>query len=83
MNQTQPRLEPASLRDYSQNRRQFPPEELIKYAGQYVAFSLDGTRVVASGATEEELEKQLQAVGIDPSQVVGSYVPPSGVAILQ
>ncbi len=83
MNQIPRCSEPASLRDYSQNRRQFPPEELIKYAGQYVAFSLDGTRVVASGATEEELEKQLQAVGIDPSQVVGSYVPPSGVAILQ
>jgi Family of unknown function (DUF5678) len=80
---TQPRLEPVSLRDYSQNRRQFPPEELIKYAGQYVAFSLDGTRVVASGATEEELEKQLLGAGIDPSQVVGSYIPPSGVAILQ
>jgi hypothetical protein len=83
MSQTQRSLEPAALRDYSDNRHRFPQEELIKYVGQYVAFSLDGTRVVASGATEEELEKQLQAVGLDPSQVVGSYVPPSGISILQ
>jgi len=72
-----------TLAEYSQNRRIFPPEELAKYAGQYVAFSLDGIRIIASGATEDDLEKQLQAAGIDPSQVVGSYVPPSGMAILQ
>jgi hypothetical protein len=71
------------LAEYSQNRRKFPPEELAKYAGQYVAFSLDGIRIVASGTTEDDMEKHLQAAGIDPSQVVGSYVPPSGMAILQ
>jgi hypothetical protein len=83
MNQTQDPIEGSGLGDYSHNRRQFPSEELAKYAGHFVAFSLDGTRVLASAATEEDLEKQLQAVGIDPSQVVGSYVPPSGVTILQ
>jgi hypothetical protein len=70
------------LCEYAKNRQRFPPEELAKYAGKYVAFSLDGTRVLASSATEEGLEKRLQADGIDPSQVVGSYIPAPDVAIL-
>ncbi len=83
MNQTQPPLASSPLADYSQNRRKFPPEELAKHAGQYVAFSFDGNRILAGAATEEDLEKQLQALGIDPTQVVGSYIPPSGVSMLQ
>jgi hypothetical protein len=83
MNQTQHPVESPGLGDYSHNRRKFPSEELAKYAGQYVAFSLDGTRIVANAATEDGLEKQLQAVGVDPTQVVGSYIPPSGISILQ
>jgi hypothetical protein len=78
----QPTSKPLDLAEYAENRRQFPPEELLKYAGQYVAFSLDGARILASGTTEEALERQLLAAGIEPSQVVGSYIPPSGVAIL-
>lgn len=60
--------------DYYENRNKFPPEELAKYAGKYIAFSLDGTSILASGDTHEEMEKELIAAGIDPSQVVGSYV---------
>jgi hypothetical protein len=36
---------------YEENQRRFPQEELNKYAGQYVAFSLDGARILASGAS--------------------------------
>lgn len=50
------------------------PDELAKYWGKHVAFSPDGTRIVASGATEEELEAALQAAGIHFSQVVFSYI---------
>ena len=73
----------AGLGEYAQNRGRFPADELAKYAGKYVAFSLDGARILASSATEEGLEQQLQAQGIDPSQIVGSYIPPSGTSILQ
>lgn len=82
MNQAPHPAKPADWGEYAQNRRRFPPEELAKYAGKYIAFSLDGTRVLASSATEEGLEKQLQADGIDPSQIVGSYIPAPDVAIL-
>ena len=29
-----------------ENRRNFPPEELDKYAGQYVAWSWEGSRIL-------------------------------------
>jgi len=68
------RLEPPDLSHYEENRSKFPLEELAKYAGKHIAFSPDGTRIVASGATEEDLEAALQAAGIPVSQVVWSYV---------
>lgn len=68
------KLEPPDLSHYEENRCKFPLEELAKYAGKHVAFSPDGTRIVASGATEEELEGALRAAGIHFSQVVWSYV---------
>jgi hypothetical protein len=68
------RLEPPDLSHYEENRSKFPLEELAKYAGKHVAFSPDGTRIVASGRTEEELEGALQAAGIPFSQVVWSYI---------
>lgn len=69
-------LDPTDLRHYDKNRREFPLEELAKYAGQHVAFSADGTRILAGAATMEAVEEQLLAAGIDPSQVVGAYIEP-------
>ncbi len=83
MNETTAPMEPPDLSLYEANRQKFPPEELAKYAGHYVAFSADGTRILVSGTTEEEVESQLLALGLDPSQVVGSYVPPLALVILQ
>lgn len=68
------RPEPPDLRHYEENRSKFPLDELAKYWGKHVAFSPDGKRIVASGATEEELEAALQAAGIHFSQVVFSYI---------
>jgi hypothetical protein len=82
MNVNQNRLEPPDLSQYHQNRRNFPLDELAKYAGKYIAFSPDGLRILASGDTEEEVEKNLEAAGIHPSQVVGSYVDPVGTVLL-
>src|SRR4051794_10408609 len=36
------------MQQFLTNRAQFPPEELAKYAGKYVAWSPDGTQIVAS-----------------------------------
>jgi hypothetical protein len=60
---------------FTENFNKFSHDELLKYAGQYVAFSLDGTQILASGAYELEMEKRLKEAGIDPSRVVGMYMP--------
>lgn len=79
MNVNGTRPEPPDLSHHEENRRKFPLDELAKHWGKHIAFSLDGTRIVASGATEEELEAALQAAGIHFSQVVFSYVDAADV----
>jgi hypothetical protein len=59
---------------FEENRHKFPPEQLLPHAGKYIAWSGDGTRVVASADTEEELYSVLDAAGIRDNQVVYSYV---------
>jgi hypothetical protein len=60
---------------FTENFNKFPHEELLKYAGQYTGWSLDGTRILASGADELAMEQHLKELGIDPSRVVGMYIP--------
>jgi hypothetical protein len=56
--------------EYRTNRAQFPQAELRKYQGSWVAFSADGCRIVAHGATVEELEEKLAALGEEGQRVV-------------
>lgn len=48
--------------------------KLAKFEDQYVAFTFDKSRALASGATIKEVEKKLKSVNIP--DVVISYVPP-------
>jgi len=59
------------------NRLAYPPEKLLaEYGGQWVAWSPDGTHIVAASAESGEAVHDLVvAAGIDPSKVVFSYVP--------
>ena len=68
--------EPPDLRFYAENRRRFPSEQLAPYYGRFVAWSPDGTRIVASGTEREEVWRQLEAAGLDPSQFVNDYIDP-------
>ncbi len=67
---------PIDLVQFDRNRRQIPWDQLAPYAGQNVAFSADGTRVVAAGLGHAALAKRLDELGIDSSSVVWSYIPP-------
>jgi hypothetical protein len=60
---------------YRNNRASFPPAELARYRGQWVAFSADGRRVLAGAEALESLEDQLAALGHDPQQVVLEHIP--------
>src|SRR5438067_1141366 len=62
------------IRKLRENRSAFPVTELMKYRGQWVAFSSDGRRVVASAPELAELEARLLAMGEDPEQVVLEFI---------
>jgi hypothetical protein len=54
---------------YRENRARFPLAELVKYDGQWVAFSLDGHRLIASSEDLATLDNLVVAAGVDPEQV--------------
>ncbi len=62
-------------RKFLANRAAFPVEELAKYAGQWVAWSPDGTRVAASALSPEILDGILEATGEDPALCVVEGIP--------
>lgn len=74
MNWSDARPEPPDLSHYEENRSKFPLDELAKYSGKHIAFSPDGTRIVASGDSFDEVVEKLQAAGIHLSQVVHSDI---------
>lgn len=47
----------------------FPAEERRKYDGQWIAFSADGRRIVASAEDIDSLEDRLAAAGQDPEKL--------------
>jgi hypothetical protein len=64
------------MRVFIPNRQAFPLEELEKYAGQWVAWSPDGTHIVAaSSESGMAVERAVIAAGYDPQKCVFSYVP--------
>jgi hypothetical protein len=61
--------------EYYNNRRVFSPTELAKHRAQWVAFSLDGKRLIAGAATLEALEEEIAARGENPQRAVLEYIP--------
>jgi hypothetical protein len=59
----------VNIKEYRENRSRFPVTELVRYQGQWVAFSADGCRIVASSEDLETLDKQIVAAGEDPENV--------------
>jgi hypothetical protein len=74
MNPNSPPQQAIDLMLFDRNRRQVPLEYLVPYWGKQVAWSADGTRIVASAETGEEVNEQLLALGIPFDQVVFEYV---------
>ena len=65
--------------EFHENRRNFPGDELMKYAGKHIAWSWDGTQIVASADDMSELDDRVKALGLNPSRVVFSYVDPPDI----
>lgn len=62
------------VQTYQENRRTIPPVALEQHRGKWVAFSPDGTRIVASAKRLTVLDKKLRALGQDPQDVVYEYL---------
>jgi hypothetical protein len=73
---------PIDLVAFAKNRSRFPPEDLLPYAGQHIAWSADGTRVLASGRDMDEVENKVIAAGIAPDQVVFDFIDPPDLVLL-
>jgi hypothetical protein len=57
------------------NRDRLSTDELAPFVGKHVAWSLDGTRIVASGEDDGQVLSNVQAAGFALENVVISYLP--------
>jgi hypothetical protein len=57
------KIPPVNWTLFRENRATFSWEALKKYDGQWVAFSMDGRRVVASHEDLDELKTLVEAAG--------------------
>ena len=62
-------------RRFLENRPRFPLVELSKHAGNWVAWSPDGTHIVAIAAEPEALDELVLAAGEDPQQCIIEGIP--------
>lgn len=60
---------------YNKNRSRYGHDELRPYAGEWLAWSLDGSTILAHHRDLTELDRQLHAAGIDPGRVVMECMP--------
>jgi hypothetical protein len=68
-------------RKFLANRAAYPAAELARYAGLWVAWSPDGTRVAASADVPEALEGLLRKAGEDPLECVIEGIPDGDAVI--
>ena len=66
---------------YRENRARFSPAELAVYQGQWVAFSLDGRRIIASSHDLAELDKLIIDAGENPQEVALEHIEPDDISL--
>lgn len=60
---------------YLRNRTRFPLDELAKHRGEWVAWSPDGTRLVATSRNPDALDDLVRDAGEDPENCVIEGIP--------
>jgi hypothetical protein len=69
-----PTVEAIDTVAWRRQRNLFPPDQLQPFWGKCVAWSADGTRVVASGDSWDALYDELARLGIHPCSVVDEFI---------
>lgn len=59
---------------FQDNRNKFPAEQLVPFEGKYVAWSLDGTRIIAGAQTREALWAHMDEMGIPMAHYVVDWI---------
>jgi hypothetical protein len=54
-----------AIGQHIENRNRFPAEELEKYRGQWIGWSLDGTRIIAHSHDPDALDAMILPAGED------------------
>jgi hypothetical protein len=63
------------MQAYIKNRLAFPLDELAKHRGEWVAWSPDGSRLVASSPDPDALDDLIRAAGEDPENCPIEGIP--------
>jgi hypothetical protein len=66
-----------NMQEYLKNRVAFPMAELKKHRGDWVAWSPDGSRLVAASKDPDALDDLIRAAGEDPEECVIEGIPDS------
>ncbi|MBI1918660.1 MAG: hypothetical protein HYS12_28535 [Planctomycetes bacterium] len=72
--------QPIDVLLFRRNRDQFPDEQLQPFWGKQVAWSADGTRIIASGDDHKQLYERLAALDVRPTEVVDEFIPDPNVS---
>jgi hypothetical protein len=72
----------VDIQQFRKNRETFPPDVLARYAGQYVAWSPDGAKILACDKDELGLANWVRANGYDSSEVLIAFVPAEDEVLL-
>lgn len=69
------------MQAYLKNRIKFPLDQLARHAGEWVAWSPDGIRIVASSRDPAALDGLIRAAGENPEQCIVEGIPDSDAVI--
>ena len=71
----------SNIREYLDNRAAFSLAELAKHRGEWIAWSPDGRRVVATTRDPDALDDLIRAAGEDPENCPIEGIPDSDCVI--
>ena len=68
----------AKRQSFHQNRYRYPQDQIEQYRGRGLAWSPDGTRILAVGTDSCTLQQQINALGVEAILLAYEDVPQKG-----